>query len=37
MAHGELAAMRSAWGGGAFGEVLDSGTISVGDAAEWVG
>lgn len=34
---GLQAAMRVAWGGGAFAEVLDSGTISVGDAVQWVG
>ncbi len=28
-------AMYPAWGGGAFTEVLDSGTIRVGDAAAW--
>ncbi len=28
-------AMRSAWRGGAYGEVLDSGTIRVGDSVEW--
>lgn len=28
-------AMRSDWGGGAFGEVLDDGQISVGDKVEW--
>ena len=28
-------AMESSWNGGAFGEVLDDGTISVGDAVEW--
>lgn len=28
-------AMYPAWGGGAFAEVLDSGTIRVGDMVEW--
>ena len=32
---GLKAAMYPAWGGGAFAEVLDSGTIRVGDAVEW--
>ena len=27
--------MGSAWLGGAFGEVLDDGKISVGDSVEW--
>lgn len=27
--------MEAAWRGGAFGEVLDDGTIAVGDAVEW--
>ena len=29
-------AMRAAWGGGAFGEVLDHGEIAVGDPVRWV-
>jgi MOSC domain-containing protein YiiM len=28
-------ALRPDWGGGAFGEVLDGGTIAVGDSVEW--
>jgi MOSC domain-containing protein YiiM len=28
-------AMRPDWGGGAFAEVLDGGTLRVGDAVEW--
>ena len=28
-------AMKSHWGGGAFGEVLDDGEIRVGDAVSW--
>jgi MOSC domain-containing protein YiiM len=28
-------AMRSNWGGGVFGQVLDEGTIAVGDAVSW--
>jgi MOSC domain-containing protein YiiM len=34
--HGLKAAMADPWRGGAFGEVLDDGSISVGDAARWV-
>ena len=33
---GLQAAMRPNWGGGAFGEVLDDGDISVGDSVMWV-
>lgn len=33
---GLRAALRPDWGGGAFGEVLDSGRIEVGDSARWV-
>jgi MOSC domain-containing protein YiiM len=33
--HGLKGAMQASWSGGAFGEVLDDGTISVGDAVEW--
>ena len=29
-------AMQADWGGGAFAQVLDDGTISVGDPVEWV-
>jgi MOSC domain-containing protein YiiM len=29
-------AMEPAWGGGAFAEVLDDGTISVGDPVHWI-
>ncbi len=29
-------AMEPAWGGGAFAEVLDDGTISVGDPVRWI-
>jgi MOSC domain-containing protein YiiM len=29
-------AMKSNWGGGAFGEILDDGEISVGDPVRWV-
>ncbi len=32
---GLRAAMQTGWRGGVFGEVLDSGTIGVGDAAQW--
>jgi hypothetical protein len=32
---GLRAAMSVAWGGGAFGEVLDDGRIAVGGPAEW--
>lgn len=32
---GLRAAMRPAWGGGAFAEVLDDGVIRVGDAVAW--
>lgn len=32
---GLRAAMRPAWGGGAFGEVLDDGQIAVGDRVFW--
>ena len=28
-------ALSAPWGGGAFGEVLDDGAISIGDHAEW--
>ena len=33
---GLRSAMSVAWGGGAFGEVLDDGEIRVGDRVEWV-
>ncbi len=33
---GLRAAMYPNWGGGAYGEVLDNGTIQVGDAVSWV-
>lgn len=29
-------AMRDKWGGGAFGEVLDDGLITIGDTVSWV-
>lgn len=32
---GLRAALSVAWGGGAFGEVLDDGVIAVGDVVEW--
>jgi len=32
---GLSALMRPDWRGGAFGEVLDGGTVAVGDVAEW--
>jgi len=32
---GLRAAMGPAWGGGAFAEVLDDGTVSVGDTVTW--
>lgn len=32
---GLKSALEGAWNGGAFGEVLDDGTISVGDAVAW--
>jgi MOSC domain-containing protein YiiM len=32
---GLQAAMRADWAGGAFGEVLDSGRIAVGDSVRW--
>jgi MOSC domain-containing protein YiiM len=36
-AHSGLrAAMYDNWGGGAYGEVLDNGTIQIGDAVAWV-
>jgi MOSC domain-containing protein YiiM len=34
-AAGLQAAMRERWGGGAFAEVLDGGTVTVGDAVAW--
>ena len=30
------AALYAAWGGGAFGEVLDDGAIAVGDPVQWL-
>jgi MOSC domain-containing protein YiiM len=33
---GLRAALRSEWLGGVFGEALDDGTISVGDAVQWI-
>lgn len=33
---GLLAAMRPAWRGGAYGEVLDDGDIAVGDVVRWL-
>lgn len=32
---GLQAALRPAWGGGVFGQVLDGGEIQVGDVVEW--
>lgn len=29
-------ALRPHWGGGVYGEVMDSGTVSVGDPVDWV-
>ena len=34
-ASGLQAAMRERWGGGVYGEVLEGGTISIGDAVAW--
>jgi MOSC domain-containing protein YiiM len=34
-ASGLQAAMRQRWGGGVYAEVLDGGTIAVGDAVTW--
>ena len=33
--HGLRGAMQASWAGGAFGEVLDDGTIHVGDTVQW--
>ena len=33
---GLRAALYAAWGGGAFGEVLDDGAIAVGDLVQWI-
>jgi MOSC domain-containing protein YiiM len=33
---GLRAAMEPAWGGGAYGDVLDDGTIAVGDEVRWL-
>ena len=33
--HGLKGAMQASWAGGAFGEVLDDGTINVGDTVAW--
>ena len=34
--HGLRAALSPRWRGGAFGEIIEGGTIRVGDAAEWL-
>jgi len=34
-ANGLRSAMRTGWRGGVFGEVLDDGTIEIGDVVEW--